>query len=69
MSDLLLGVENRGVEYTFAESAERFNISADDVVVQESVNYNVAGVYAVEISFTSESGVKAITTVYVVVEE
>lgn len=67
--DYLQGVKNREVEYLFSESSEILGIDAGAVTVQSSADYRQPGVYPVDFSFTSEAGVTAVTTLYVVVEE
>lgn len=65
----LLGLENQGTAYFFSGSGGMLGVDGSAVMVQGSVNYSNPGVYPVYFSFTTEAGVTATTTMYVVVEE
>lgn len=78
----LLGLTYNGAEYLFEENTESENdseteengaeedkITARDIRIRSQVNYEAAGVYTIEYSYTSSEEITAVTTLYVVVEE
>lgn len=69
LSDYLEGVVNGNAAYSFAEDAESLTIAKDEIMVEHEIDYAVPGVYPVQYSYTNEEGIKAVTTMYVVVEE
>ncbi len=62
----LTGVEHNGYTYAFDEGTE---ITRDMIVMEEAVDVSQPGTYPVRFSYTTPAGVKAVTTMYVVVEE
>ena len=68
-TDYLTGVINSGVEYSFTEDYIYLDMGRNDVKIQSNVDYDTPGVYTVEYSYTSADNAKAVTKLYVVVEE
>lgn len=65
-SKYLTGISRNGVEYEFEDYAA---VSKDDIRVESNVNYSKPGVYTVEYSYKAEGAKRAVTKLYVVVEE
>lgn len=79
LSSYLTGMKRGNSVYTFEEDREYLEMSKSDVQIDGSVDYSNAGVYPVDYSYTLKSmneegepedtGIKAVTRLYVVVEE
>lgn len=65
----LIGLERNGVSYLYAEDVALEASTFEKVTVSASVNYEEAGVYPVDISYTSSAGITAVTKAYIVVED
>ena len=61
-----VGLNRMGRNYLFEELG---NVSVKDIEIQSHVNYEEAGIYTVEYTFTMAGGEAAATTLYVVVED
>lgn len=64
---LLTGVMRNTTEYTFEDGMT--GVSADDIKITSNVDYDEPGVYTVEYSYKGDGAPKAVTKLYVVVEE
>lgn len=67
--EYLWGVQMNGVSYEFGSEDMPLGISRNKVTVHPMVDYTQSGTYKVEYSYTTTDEVKAVTTLYVVVEE
>lgn len=65
----LTGIVRGNQEYSFEQSAEKFQVYRETVGIQSYVDYSVPGVYPVEYTYTDSNGVAAVTKLFVVVEE
>ena len=63
----LIGISKNNTEYTFEDGMT--GVTADDIKVTSNVDYKTAGVYTVEYSYKAAGAPKAVTKLYVVVEE
>lgn len=62
----LEGISRGNTEYSFEDS---MTVSESDIKIKSKVDYNKAGVYTVEYSYKASGAPKAVTKLYVVVEE
>lgn len=62
----LTGISKNGVEYEFEDISSP---SKDDIKITSNVDYETPGVYTVEYSYKAAGAKKAVTKLYVVVEE
>lgn len=69
LSSYIIGVQKGNAVYTFEDDAEYLNFTKNAVKIQHEIDYSVPGTYPVEYSYTTEEGIKAVTRLYVVVEE
>ena len=79
LSSYLIGMKKGGSSYTFEEDGDYLEMSKSDVQIESEIDYSRAGVYPVEYSYTlknmndagemEDTGIKAVTRLYVVVEE
>lgn len=69
LSSYITGVQKGNAVYTFEDDAEYLNFTKNAVKIQHEIDYSVPGTYPVEYSYTTEEGIKAVTRLYVVVEE
>lgn len=65
--NFLIGITRNNTEYTFEDGMT--GVSADDIKITSNVDYDKAGVYTVEYSYKADGAPKAVTKLYVVVEE
>lgn len=65
----LIGIMRGKAEYTFERDAAYLGIPREAVVIQSYVDYSKPGVYPVEYVYTDAVGVRAVTKLFVVVEE
>ena len=69
LASLVTGVERNGSEYLFSEGEQSgLPGGPETVVISGNVDYNTAGTYIVDYSYTSADGVTAVTKLTVVVE-
>lgn len=66
VEDYPTGISRNGVEYEFDELSE---VSKDSFKISSNVDYSNPGVYTVEYSYKAEGAKRAVTKLYVVVEE
>lgn len=64
----LIGIMRGSSEYTFAADGDYIGFGPESIGITPNVDYAMPGVYTVDYSYTSESGVTAVTKLYVVVE-
>ena len=64
---LLVGITRGNAEYLFEDDAT--GVTADSIKITSDVKYDTPGVYTVEYSYKAEGAPKAVTKLYVVVEE
>lgn len=64
---LLTGITRGNAEYLFED--DMTGVSADNIKITSDVKYDTPGVYTVEYSYKAEGVPKAVTKLYVVVEE
>lgn len=62
----LEGISRGNTEYSFEDS---MTVSESDIKIKSKVDYDKAGVYTVEYSYKASGAPKAVTKLYVVVEE
>lgn len=62
----LEGISHGNTEYSFEDS---MTVSKSDIKIKSKVDYDKAGVYTVEYSYKASGAPKAVTKLYVVVEE
>lgn len=62
----LKGISRGNTEYSFEDS---MTVSESDIKIKSKVDYDKAGVYTVEYSYKASGAPKAVTKLYVVVEE
>lgn len=67
LSDLLIGLESSGTEYLFDDDDSFAPGDKSDVDISEEIDYNTAGTYNVDYTFTSDDGETATTKLAVVV--
>ena len=67
LSDLLIGLESSGTEYLFDDDDSFAPGEKSDVDISEEIDYDTAGTYNVDYTFTSEDGETATTKLAVVV--
>jgi len=65
-SKYLVGVARNGIEYKFEDY---LTVSKEDIRVESNVDYSEPGVYTVEYSYKAAGAKRAVTKLYVVVEE
>ncbi len=65
----LTGLTRGNTEYSFANDSMMLGASKDDVNIKSNVDYSEPGVYTVEYSYKASGAKKAVTKLYVVVEE
>ena len=65
----ITGLEQNGTEYLYSEDRELAARTKSKIKVTGDVDYSKPGVYTLDYSYRSEGGSKAITKMYVVVEE
>ena len=63
------GLEQNGVEYLYREDDDLESRTKNKIKISEDIDYSEPGTYPVEYSYRSEGGAKAVTKMYVVVEE
>ena len=63
------GLEQNGIEYLYRDDRELEDRTKNQIKFSEDINYSKPGTYKVDVSYRSEGGVKAVTKMYVVVEE
>lgn len=63
------GLEQNGTEYLYNEDDDLESRTKDKIKISEDIDYSESGVYTVDYSYRSEGGTKAVTKMYVVVEE
>lgn len=61
-----IGISRNGTEYKFGEYTTAYK---DDIRIESNVDYSKPGVYTVEYSYKAEGAKRAVTKLYVVVEE
>lgn len=69
LSSYLKGMQRGNMEYSFEEDSELLPMTKKEVKIEHEINYSREGVYPVEYSYTTEEGIRAVTKMYVVVEE
>lgn len=69
VKDSLIGLERNGATYLYEEDAELKEATFERVTVSSDVNYEEAGVYQVDVTYTSSDGITAVTKAYIVVED
>lgn len=67
LSDLLIGLESSGTEYLFDDDDSFAPGDKSDVDISEEIDYNTAGTYNVDYTYTSDDGETATTKLAVVV--
>ena len=67
LSDLLIGLESSGTEYLFDDDDSFAPGDKSDVDISEEIDYNTAGAYNVDYTYTSDDGETATTKLAVVV--
>ena len=67
LSDLLIGLESSGTEYLFDDDDSFAPGEKSDVDISEEIDYNTAGTYNVDYTYTSDDGETATTKLAVVV--
>lgn len=65
----LTGITSGSQELLFAANAGNLKTSPGDVAIKSHVDYSNPGVYPVEYEYVNSSGIKAVTKLFVVVEE
>ena len=65
-SKYLTGISRNNAEYEFDEIT---TVSKKDIRIESNVDYSKPGVYTVEYSYKAEGAKRAVTKMYVVVEE
>lgn len=63
----LVGISRNNTEYLFEDDLT--GVKSDDIKITSNVDYDKAGVYTVEYSYKAAGAPKAVTKLYVVVEE
>lgn len=69
LKDYVWGISGDGVTYRFGDADIPEGISKDRISVHSEVDYTVPGTYKVEYSYTTRENVKAVSVMYVVVED
>lgn len=69
LSSYIEGVQKGNAVYNFEEDAEYLTFTKSTIDVAHEIDYSTPGTYPVEYSYTTEEGIKAVTRLYVVVEE
>ncbi|MCI6533595.1 MAG: hypothetical protein SOX85_09960 [Lachnospiraceae bacterium] len=64
----LIGIEKNGTEYTYEADGAMIAGTREAIGIASYVDYENPGVYTVEFTYTGDSGVTAVTKLYVVVE-
>ncbi len=67
--EFLSGVIKGNSELTFAKDKDYIGFGADSISIKSNVDYSQPGVGTINYSYTDDDGVKAVTKLYVVVEE
>ena len=63
------GLEQNGIEYLYSKDDDLESRTKGKIKISEDIKYSKPGVYEVDYSYRSEGGAKAVTKMYVVVEE
>lgn len=69
LSSYLIGMQHGSAEYSFKDDSELLPMKKSEVNITHEINYSQAGIYPAEYSYTTEDGIRAVTKLYVVVEE
>ena len=69
LSSYIEGVQKGNAVYSFVEDAAYLTFTKSAIDVAHEIDYSTPGTYPVEYSYTTEEGIKAVTRLYVVVEE
>lgn len=68
LTSYIKGLEQNGVEYLYEYNVDLATRTRDRIQIVSHVDYSQPGVYTVEYTYTSDSGITAVTKLYVVVE-
>lgn len=68
LTSYIKGLEQNGVEYLYEYDAELAARTRDRIQIVSYIDYSQPGVYSVDYIYTSDSGISAVTKLYVVVE-
>lgn len=69
LASYITGVKRGNGVYSFEDDAEYLPFTKSAINVEHEIDYAKPGTYPVEYSYTTEEGIKAVTRLYVVVEE